>query len=38
LRARRIVDLAPGWGDAGGRVVAVGTLEKIAATPQSYTG
>jgi excinuclease UvrABC ATPase subunit len=38
LQARRIVDLGPGCGDAGGRVVAVGTLEKIAATPQSCTG
>jgi excinuclease ABC subunit A len=33
-----IVDLGPEGGDAGGHVVAVGTPEDIAATPQSYTG
>jgi excinuclease ABC subunit A len=33
-----IVDLGPEGGDAGGHVVAVGTPEEIAATPQSYTG
>ena len=33
-----IVDLGPEGGDAGGRVVAVGTPEDIAANPASYTG
>ena len=33
-----IVDLGPEGGDAGGNVVAIGTPEEIAATPQSYTG
>ena len=33
-----IVDLGPEGGDAGGHVVAVGTPEEIARTPQSYTG
>ena len=33
-----IVDLGPEGGDAGGHVVAIGTPEEIAATPQSYTG
>ena len=32
------MDLGPEGGDAGGHVVAVGTPEEIAATPQSYTG
>ena len=33
-----IIDLGPEGGDAGGHVVAVGTPEEIARTPQSYTG
>jgi excinuclease ABC subunit A len=33
-----IVDMGPEGGDAGGEVVAVGTPEEIAASPQSYTG
>jgi excinuclease ABC subunit A len=33
-----IIDLGPGGGDAGGRIVAVGTPEAIAANPESYTG
>jgi len=33
-----IVDLGPEGGDAGGRVVAVGTPEELAANPKSYTG
>ncbi|MGB3038470.1 MAG: excinuclease ABC subunit UvrA [Methyloceanibacter sp.] len=33
-----IVDLGPEGGDAGGRVVAVGTPEEIASNPASYTG
>ena len=33
-----IVDLGPEGGDGGGRIVAAGTPEEVAATPQSYTG
>jgi len=33
-----IVDLGPEGGDRGGKVVAVGTPEEIAAVPESYTG
>jgi excinuclease ABC subunit A len=33
-----IVDLGPEGGDRGGRVVAVGTPEEVAACPESYTG
>ena len=33
-----VIDLGPEGGDLGGQVVAVGTPEQIAATPQSYTG
>jgi excinuclease ABC subunit A len=33
-----IIDLGPGAADAGGRVVAEGTPEQIAACPQSITG
>ncbi len=33
-----IIDLGPGAGDAGGRVVARGTPEEVAANPDSYTG
>jgi len=33
-----IVDLGPEGGDKGGRVVATGTPEDIAAAPESYTG
>jgi excinuclease ABC subunit A len=33
-----ILDLGPEGGDAGGCVVAVGTPDEIAATPESYTG
>ncbi|HSF85267.1 MAG TPA: excinuclease ABC subunit UvrA [Acidimicrobiia bacterium] len=33
-----IVDLGPEGGDEGGRIVAEGTPEEIAATPESYTG
>ncbi len=33
-----ILDLGPEGGDAGGRVVAEGTPEQVAASKQSYTG
>jgi excinuclease ABC subunit A len=33
-----IIDIGPGGGEAGGRIVAQGTPETIAATPESYTG
>jgi excinuclease ABC subunit A len=33
-----IIDLGPEGGDAGGRIVAQGTPEAIAANPESYTG
>ncbi len=33
-----VIDLGPEGGSAGGRVVAAGTPEVIAATPNSYTG
>src|SRR5204862_4298252 len=33
-----IIDLGPEGGDAGGRVVAAGSPEEIAATPESHTG
>jgi len=33
-----LIDLGPDGGDKGGRVVAIGTPEDVAATPDSYTG
>ena len=33
-----IIDLGPEGGDAGGRLVAEGTPEEVAANPKSYTG
>ena len=36
--ADQIIDLGPEGGEEGGRVIAVGTPEKVAATPESYTG
>ena len=33
-----IVDLGPDGGDAGGRVVAAGTPEQLAAVAESHTG
>ena len=37
-RADWVIDLGPEGGDKGGRIVAVGTPEQIAGTPESYTG
>ncbi|MEK7773265.1 MAG: excinuclease ABC subunit UvrA, partial [Deltaproteobacteria bacterium] len=36
--ADHIIDLGPEGGDAGGRVIATGTPEEVAATKGSYTG
>jgi excinuclease ABC subunit A len=33
-----IIDLGPEGGDGGGRIVATGTPEDVAAVPESYTG
>src|SRR5207245_1268028 len=33
-----VIDLGPEAGDAGGRVVAAGAPEEVAAVPESYTG
>jgi excinuclease ABC subunit A len=33
-----IIDLGPGPADAGGRIVAEGTPEEVAANPASITG
>jgi excinuclease ABC subunit A len=33
-----VIDLGPEGGAGGGRLVAVGTPEEVAATPESYTG
>ncbi|MCU0251849.1 MAG: excinuclease ABC subunit UvrA [Vicinamibacterales bacterium] len=36
--ADRVIDLGPGSGARGGRVIAAGTPEEVAATPGSLTG
>jgi excinuclease ABC subunit A len=36
--ADRVIDMGPEGGDAGGRIVAEGTPEEVAASPGSYTG
>jgi excinuclease ABC subunit A len=36
--ADHIIDLGPEGGDRGGRIVATGTPEDIAACRESYTG
>jgi len=33
-----VIDLGPGGGDSGGQIVAQGTPEEIANTPNSITG
>ena len=33
-----VVDMGPGGGEKGGRIVAAGTPQHIAATPDSLTG
>jgi excinuclease ABC subunit A len=36
--ADRLIDLGPEGGDAGGRVIAIGTPEQVAEVGESYTG
>ena len=36
--ADHIIDLGPEGGDGGGYIVAIGTPEQVAQTPESYTG
>jgi excinuclease ABC subunit A len=37
-RADYVIDLGPEGGSEGGKIVATGTPEKIADSPQSFTG
>ncbi|MEP7354232.1 MAG: excinuclease ABC subunit A, partial [Acidobacteriota bacterium] len=37
-RADWVIDMGPGGGDAGGKIVAVGTPEEVAKVKESYTG
>jgi excinuclease ABC subunit A len=37
-RADWVIDLGPGAGDQGGRIVAAGTPEDIRQAPESLTG
>jgi excinuclease ABC subunit A len=36
--ADHVIDLGPEGGDKGGRIIATGTPEQVAASPQSHTG
>src|SRR4029078_7315504 len=36
--ADHVIDIGPDGGDAGGRVIATGTPEEVAAGPDPYTG
>jgi excinuclease ABC subunit A len=36
--ADRLIDLGPEGGEEGGLVIATGTPEQVAGTPESYTG
>ena len=33
-----VIDMGPGGGEAGGRIVAAGTPDEIRETPESITG
>ena len=33
-----IIDMGPGGGESGGRIVATGTPEQVASVKKSYTG
>ena len=33
-----LIDMGPGGGEAGGRIVAAGTVEQVAENPDSVTG
>ena len=33
-----LIDMGPGGGEAGGRIVAMGTPTQVAANPKSITG
>jgi excinuclease ABC subunit A len=36
--ADHVIDLGPGGGNAGGRIIATGTPEEVAENAGSYTG